>query len=386
VGREPAHFQAHLQVPVRIPVFRPRLPPFEELEPYLRRIDAARTYSNHGPLVSEFESRLADRLRVSYAVVSASSGTTALIAAILAVAGRAGPKRPLALVPAYTFVATALAVEACGYRPVLCDVDPADWMLSPAAVRAYPRLGRVGLVVVVAPYGRPFRQDAWLAVQDECDVPVAIDAAAAFDVLADSPEASAGAFGPIPVALSFHATKSFGIGEGGAIVTTSPRVGIDATQSLNLGFFGSRDCATASFNGKLSEYHAAVGLAGLDRWDASNEAFVVAAQRYRAAAERHGIERLFETKPSISGCYVLLRTPSARAAQRVASRLGERGIGTRFWYGGGIQGHRHFAGSEHDGLPVTQRIATSLVGLPVAPDLCAEHIEEIVRLAAAALD
>ena len=70
--------------PNRIPVLRPQLPPAEQLLPVLKRIDEARIYTNWGPLSSELEGRLARTLRLpAGGVVSASSGTAALVGAIL---------------------------------------------------------------------------------------------------------------------------------------------------------------------------------------------------------------------------------------------------------------------------------------------------------------
>src|SRR3954447_3622818 len=101
------------QVAGMIPVLRPRLPSAEQLLPYLRRIDATRMYTSWGPLVLELEERLCRRLSLPVGgVVSASSGTSALTAAILAGAGRSAGRRGIAIVPALTFVATAAAAEA----------------------------------------------------------------------------------------------------------------------------------------------------------------------------------------------------------------------------------------------------------------------------------
>src|SRR5438445_9304826 len=112
---------------------RPLLPSAERLRPYLERIDASRIYSNFGPLVLELESRLAQRLSLpAGGVTSAANGTAALSAAILATAGRATVARPLALMPSFTFVATAVAAEQCGFRPYLLDIDPENLLLDAA--------------------------------------------------------------------------------------------------------------------------------------------------------------------------------------------------------------------------------------------------------------
>src|SRR5262245_17204187 len=100
-----------------VPVMRPKLPNADRLLPYLRRIDSGRLYSNFGPLTVELQNRLALHFGMPPdCVVCASCGTAALMAAILATAGPATRDRPYALVPAFTFAATAAAVELCGYR------------------------------------------------------------------------------------------------------------------------------------------------------------------------------------------------------------------------------------------------------------------------------
>jgi dTDP-4-amino-4,6-dideoxygalactose transaminase len=368
----------------RYPVMRPALPTYDRLEPYLRRIDAARTYSNYGPLVREFEARASQLLGMPSCLTSAGSGTAALTAAILATAGRATPERPFALLPAYTFVATALAVELCGYRPLVAEIASSDWMLSPSRARAHAKRGDIGLVVPVSPYGRAFDQAPWKRFRDETNVPVVIDAAASYDVLASDPAAARAALGPIAVALSFHATKSFSCGEGGAVVSSDARLLHGVTQALNLGFYGSRDCTVASFNGKLSEYHAAVGLAELDGWPQKRAAAARIASAYRSAATAAGIGDRVHVSPSISGCYVLFEAASAREATAVQTALAAASIGSRFWYGAGIHRHTHFARVAQDRVPVAEDIAGRVLGLPVAPEYSSDDVAAIVAALARA--
>lgn len=93
--------------------------------------------------------------------MSASSGTSALIGAILATAGPAAKNRPMAVLPAFTFVATAVAAERCGYELQFVDVDADTWMLNPAHIARLGSLEGVGLVIPVAPFGRPVPQRDW---------------------------------------------------------------------------------------------------------------------------------------------------------------------------------------------------------------------------------
>ena len=165
-----------------IPVLRPLLPTANRLLPYLARIDETRTYSNWGPLVNELQERLCGELGPPPgSIVCASSGTTALVGAILATAGRAASDRPLAVVPALTFVGTALAVEECGFTIVVADVDATSWTLDPIQLAQELDLDHVGLIVPVAPFGRPVDQSRWQTFRERTRIPVVIDGAASFD-------------------------------------------------------------------------------------------------------------------------------------------------------------------------------------------------------------
>ena len=84
----------------KVPVLRPQLPTREAFMPYLEMIDSSRMYSNWGPLTVELERRLTAELGLQpQMAVTAASGTSALVGAILAVAGHASRERPLAVFP-----------------------------------------------------------------------------------------------------------------------------------------------------------------------------------------------------------------------------------------------------------------------------------------------
>ena len=166
----------------RLPVLRPRLPSAECLLPYLQRIDRTRVYSNHGPLLSSFQNRLTNYPQLpAGSMTCTSSGTMAVVGAILAATGRASSKRPFAIIPAFTFVATAVAVQQCGYEPYVTDVDAKSWMLDPHALANHPLLHKVGVVVPVAPFGRPVPQGPWNEFHRRTSISVVIDGAASFE-------------------------------------------------------------------------------------------------------------------------------------------------------------------------------------------------------------
>ena len=236
------------------PIARPRMPKAEALIPYLERIDRNRTYSNFGPLVAELEARLARRLGVEPdCLVTVSNATAGLTLTLQALTeGRTGA----CLLPSWTFVASAHAVAAAGLTPFLVDVDEASWAMTPAlALDAVSRIdGPVAAVMPVAPFGAPLDVAAWDRFTAVTGIPVLIDAAAAHDTVSA---------GETPAVVSLHATKILGAGEGGYVVCRRPDLIVSVKKRSNFGFYGSRDAQVTAFNAKMSEYHAAVGLASI---------------------------------------------------------------------------------------------------------------------------
>jgi dTDP-4-amino-4,6-dideoxygalactose transaminase len=360
-----------------IPVLKPRLPAAQALLPYLERIDASRIYSNWGPLVKELGDRLSVKLGApAGSLTCANSGMAAIVGAILATCGRATPQRPLAVVPDYTFTATALAAQMCGYELVLASCDAETWGFTPEALAAHgTQLDRVGLVLPVAPYGRLIAQSGWQAFQRSTGIAVVIDGAACFDLLQAG---GAAAIGPLPLVLSFHATKCYGVGEGGCVITTDQHLSENVLRCLNFGFLESRNTAMAGTNGKMPEYTAAVGLAELDGWDRKHRDFLEVNRAYgRHLAALAPSLRLWGP-PDISCAYVILECTGAAQAARVVQALADDRIDTRLWYGTGLHDHDAFRAALrwdlHGSAALDPRV---LVGLPTAVDMGGDDIERI---------
>ncbi len=363
---------------------RPLLPRAERLTKYLLRIDESRWYSNHGQLASDLERRLAQWLAVpDGSVAIASNGTAALMAAILAAAGRGTAGRQFALLPACTFVATAVAAELCGYTPYLLDVAADTLMMEPDRIAALPAIAQAGIVLPVAAFGRPVPIGPWLEFQSRTGIPVAIDGAASVDRLAECPTDFVGT---IPVALSFHATKAFATGEGGGVVSTDAAIVRQAAAALDFGFPpGERGSVRAGFNGKMSEYHAAVGLAELDFLPEKFDRLRSVVAGYRARAAAWGLADRIVASPEIGLSYVLFRARDAAEAAVIEAALEADGIDTRLWYGLGLRHQPYFADADGETLRVTPGEIARMVGLPYAADLEAATIERIVARIAGVL-
>jgi dTDP-4-amino-4,6-dideoxygalactose transaminase/SAM-dependent methyltransferase len=360
----------------RARIVEPRLPPAGKLVGYLQTVDAGRWYSNFGPLSLEFGSRLAERLAVPpRCAVPASSGTAALIAGIVAAAGTARPERPIALVPTYTFAATALAAEACGYDVRLADVDERTWALDVDSVRAREDLDQIGLVVPVAALGRALPAAAWREFYEQTSIPVVLDAAAAIEHHLD---ASGGELGAVPTVFSLHATKTLSTGEGGLLVSADEALALAAARALHFGLATDRSCVGFAINGKMSEYHAAVGLAELDGWQEKRQRLAQLAMAYRTAFASRGIERPLRLPPELASCYAVLCCHDGAEADRLGEALAQLRIQTRNWYRPVLGSQPHFARAG-ERTPVAERLASQLLGLPAGPALAVGVVELIAE-------
>jgi dTDP-4-amino-4,6-dideoxygalactose transaminase len=128
----------------------------------------------------------------------------------------------------------------------------------------------------------------------------------------------------------------------------------------------------------MSEFHAAVGLAELDAWPEKYSALTATSDRYRRQCASSGMPDRFLGSPDVAGCYALFRAQDEADAVAIQRRLSKADIEFRLWYGRGLLEHQHFHGAEHDALHATERLATTLVGLPAGVDLSDSTIDRVV--------
>ena len=342
----------------------------------LREIDAARWYSNYGPLLYRFEERIAKQFGVgTAAVASLSNGTMALTLALRACGAAPGT---LCVMPAWTFGATAHAVLAAGLTPYFVDAEESDWAISPdlvkQALQSAP--GPVSAAVAVAPFGAPIDYPAWDRLAEETGIAIVIDGAAAFDSARPS---------EAPVMISLHATKALGVGEGRLIISRHSDIVSAAWRLSNYGFAPTREILTPAFNAKLSEYHAAVGLAALDSWPEVRRDFVRLTDSYLSRlAALSGVTPMpgFGQGWISNTCVVKFDAPIATA---MAEKLAHADIETRQWWGLGCHRQPAFADCPQGPLEVTDRLAASTLALPFHLELGDAALSRIAGALAASL-
>ncbi|MDQ3197968.1 MAG: DegT/DnrJ/EryC1/StrS family aminotransferase, partial [Verrucomicrobiota bacterium] len=341
-------WQADLATATLLPVAKPRLPTAARILPYLEQVDRAQWYSNGGGLVLEFEGRLARHCGKAEAqVATVANGTLGLTLALLAFDL---PEGSLCMVPSWTFAATAHAILLAGLTPWMVDVSSKTWILEAEAARELLKRapGQVGAVIPVSAFGAPLDLGPWQRFRAETGIAVVADAAAAFDTIRAN---------EIPAVVSLHATKVCGIGEGGFVVSTDQAFIEEIRKRANFGFWNSRESTAPSFNGKLSEYGAAVGLASLDEWSETRADFLRVARAYRQNLAGHDDIQL---QPAFGESWVSSTTvieSRSKDAETLTNLLTENGIGSRRWWGGGLHRHRRFQAYPRDHVAVTEALA-----------------------------
>lgn len=349
-----------------IKVLRPRLPAAGKLVPYLERIDSSRTYSNYGPLNGEFARRLGDLVGGSHTTLT-SNGTTAIELALRLRCAKGGH----CLMPAFTFIASAHAVCNAGLTPYLLETDPDSLALTPeiatAALNTAP--GPIAAVLVVSAFGAPPDFAGWAAFEQKHGIPVVFDAAAALTSLSG--------IGQQPVCVSLHATKTLGIGEGGAIFCADRELMERATAMTGFGFVGQeRLSSLRAGNYRISEYSAAVGLAGLDglptRIQEMRELTAAYASRLEGKAVR--LQQGVGTDWVTMTLNVIVPASDVDATTR---RLDNAKVEWRRWWGLGCHRHTAFKDVPMSDLSMTDALAPRVIGLPFHDDLSPADLDRV---------
>jgi dTDP-4-amino-4,6-dideoxygalactose transaminase len=191
-------------------------------------------------------------------------------------------------------------------------------------------------------------------------------------------KSASSALGPIPVAVSLHATKPFSCGEGGLILVEDEDLAKRSYRALNFGFFESRESHGPSTNGKLSEYHAAVGLAELDSWPEKRRAFIEVARQYHEVAEALGLSTSIICSRTHASAYVLYRAGAEEEADRVVAALTRAGIEFRRWYGKGLHRQPFYREFPATAMPVTENLAQCILSVPMYTDLQACDVQRVL--------
>lgn len=341
-----------------------------------------RWLSNDGPFVYEFEQRIAEFLGTKHCIAMCNA-TVALEIAIRAL-GLSGE----VIVPSFTFIATAHALQWQEITPVFCDVDPATHNLNPAKIDAMITPRTSGIIGVHV-WGRPCAIDLLEEIAYRRNLKLMFDAAHAFGCSHNGQ--MIGNFGQAEV-FSFHATKFFNTFEGGAVVTNDDALAAKMRLMKNFGFAGYDRVIYVGTNGKMSEVSAAMGLTGLEALDE-----FIGANHRNYMAYREGLRDIpgiqliaYDETERCNYQYIIVEVDEAMAGlsrdDLVRVLHAENILARRYFYPGCHEMEPYRSYFPHAGLllPETQRLTQRVMSLPTGTAVGPEEIEVVcgvIRLA-----
>jgi dTDP-4-amino-4,6-dideoxygalactose transaminase len=267
-----------------------------------------------------------------------------------------------------------------GLRPVFADCDPATFQLD--CVDAAQRVDGVGAVMATHVFGAPCDVDAVEALAGRAGVPAIFDAAHAFG--ASRGEKPVGASGAAEV-FSLSPTKPVIAGEGGIVATGDPDLAAALRIGRDYGNPGDYDTRFVGLNARMSELHAAMALESLVELDAHLAIRRRLAERYARGLEAvPGIatQRVPPEDASTWKDFTVSVDASAYGVDRDALVMALRaeGVDTRCYFDPPVHRQQAYAALDPGALPVTERVATSVVSLPLYRDLEPETIDRVVEI------
>lgn len=370
-GGKPA-FEAALHVG------RPNLGCRETFMGYADQMFENRWLSNHGPLVREFEQALSEMLGVKHCI-TVCNATVGLEIAI-----RALGMRGEVIVPSFTFIATAHALQWQGITPVFADIDPQTHTIDPRAIARLITPRTTGIIGVHL-WGQPCDTDALAHIAREHGFKLLYDAAHAFGVSHQGQ--MIGNFGDAEV-FSFHATKFFNSFEGGAIATNDDALAARIRLMQNFGFAGYDDVIYIGTNGKMNEASAAMGLTNLQALD---EFVAVNRRNYhqyrREFADTPGLRLLpYHESEKRNFQYIVVevdeRVTGITRDELLTLLHAENVLARRYFWPGchRMEPYRSYFPNAGLLLPQTEQVAAQVLVLPTGSAISPTDIEIIADL------
>jgi len=358
-------------LPVKIPLVDLRAqnaPLTQELVHAVDLVLQSGRYSQ-GPDVERFEQAFAAFCDVANAV-AVSSGTSALHLACLACGIGAGDE---VITTALTFVATVAAVQYCGARPILVDVEPRAWTIDPAAVRR-AITPRTKAIIAVHLHGRPADMTALSKLAREHNLVLIEDASQAHGAMVS--RRRVGGIGDIGT-FSFYPAKPLGaLGEGGAVVTNDPKIAEKVRLLRNWGHMKEGVHSVAGFNMRMDAIQAAVLMVKLNHvqfWTASRSRH---AERYRDA-----LDNLVDIPAALPDTSDVHHVFAIGAPERTAVRaaLLAAGIETGMHYRRPVHLQPAYAnlGYREGDFPVAESVASRTLSLPLFAELDDQQVDHV---------
>lgn len=345
----------------------------QDIDQAIQRVLSAGQYIL-GPEVTAFQQEFAAFLGV-HCVVGVGSGTEALHLALRACG--VGPGDAVMTV-SHTAVATVVAIELCGAIPILVDIEPQTYTLSPerldAAIREHRSL-RIKAVIPVHLYGHPANMPVIMRIAEEHGLKVIEDCAQSHG--ASIGGRKTGTWGHM-AAFSFYPTKNLGaLGDGGAVATNDPQLAEQVTLLREYGWRQRYVSDLPGTNSRLDELQAAILRVKLQFLDHDNAKRQEIARQYDTMLAGRRVE-LPHVRPGVAHVYhqYVIRT---RARDVLRSYLGTQSVGTLIHYPVPIHQQPAYADrmAGRKDLAETERACGEVLSLPMHPHLSCDQVRRV---------
>lgn len=360
----------------QITVTSPLLPDLDEFHGLLKEIWESKWITNNGRFHRQLEKELAEYLKVPYLSLF-TNGTLPLITALqaLRITGEV-------ITTPYSFVATTHALWWNGIKPVFVDVDASNCGIDPAKIEE-AITPKTTAIMPVHCYGKPCDTNAIQEIADKYGLKVIYDAAHAFGVEVNG-ESILNA-GDIST-LSFHATKVYDTIEGGAMVMHDEQTKKRIDYLKNFGFAGELTVVAPGINSKMDEVRAAFGLLNLKQIDEAIEKRHQVAIRYREALKDVAGIRYFDDMPGVRHNYSYFpifidAEKFGRTRDQLYDEMKAQNILSRRYFFPLISDFSTYRGlpsARKENLPVANRLADTVLCLPMHHELTDEDIERVL--------
>lgn len=279
------------------------------------------------------------------------------------------------IVPANTYIASVLPVSALNLAPVLVEPDPATMLLDPALLEAHIT-EKTKAIITTDLYGRSCEMDLILPVADKYGIKVITDAAQAHGASFKGRRVGSMAHA---TAFSFYPTKNLGaLGDAGAVVTSDKMLAEKIAGLRNYGSVSRYKNDYPGVNSRMDELQAAVLNVKLPYLDPANTRRKSIARRYLEEINPSGILKLPPADRMDEDVWHLFVVQSSHRAG-LMHYLGEKGIQADIHYPTPIHWQKAYSHLSHLRLPVTEKLSSKVMSLPLHPLLTDEEVGYVIQ-------
>lgn len=348
-------------------VTMPTLAPLEEVNELMKGIWESGIMTHNGPLVQRFEKECADHLGVPQ-MVSCVNGTVALQMAI-----RALQLKGEIITTPFTFIATISSIIWEGCTPVFVDIDPETLCIDPKKIEEKITYHTVGIMPVHV-FGNCCDIEAIDAIAKKHNLKVIYDACHSVGV--NYKGQSIFNYGDISV-TSFHATKMLNTAEGGGCFTLNKELDEKLRRIRFFGFENHTDIIEDGTNGKMTEVHAAIGLANLKYLDAALADRKKKYAMYKDALSKDNSLSFQKINEVCNYSYFPVIFKDEESMLKVQTKLNDEHIFPRRYFYPSVNTFTRLV--PYTPMPVSEDIASRILCLPLYYTLSEEDIDRIVN-------